>query len=206
MKYFFSLLTALSLLLQGSCPSNTLSIQNPSFEQVSGSPHATSCGAEYYPVPGWSGQIHALQLSNPNPCYIAVPPPDGQTVGYAGYGGSFSQTLMATPAQFQDFVHGGPAEGVYTLTFWVANYFPHYPGQYDVEVSFGTQQLCESYGWGTGAFTKVTMICPASQHLVSGNSEPGGGPAQGSNPFVITFTVNGWILLFDNVSMTFTPQ
>lgn len=131
---------------------------------------------------------------------------------YAGYGGTFSQTLSMTPKQVQEFYPGYFHDGMYMLGFSVANWFPSYPGYYTVEIDFGTQELCESSGWGTSTFSQVTISCPGSSYIVADKSLPGGGKVQGAQPFVIRFTVNdgsangGWPLLFQNVTLTFTPE
>jgi len=132
---------------------------------------------------------------------------------YAGYGGSFSQDLGISPRTVQAPSPGWQygTEGTYTLTFSEVNYFPPYPGKYDVEITFGTQQLCEGYGWGTSRTQKVTVVCPSSNYMVLGKSLPGGGPEQGMNNLVLTVTVNdgsangGWPVVFNDFSLTFTP-
>ena len=138
----------------------------------------------------------------------------GTPVAYAGYGGTFSQDLGISPRTVQKPSPGWPygTEGVYVLTFSVANYFPSYPGYYSAEIDFGTQELCEASGWGTYHFSQVTLTCPCSNYIVLAKALPGGGPVQGSNDLVIHFTVNdgsangGWPVLFEDVSLTFTPN
>lgn len=124
----------------------------------------------------------------------------------AGYGSSFSQTLSTTPAQLQEYKLGYTIEGTYILKLSVVNYFPSYPGYYTAEVSFGTQELCETSGWGTKSFTEVTLVCPGPGYLIVDKALPLGGPVQGQQPLVIKFSVNGWTELFDNVSLSFTPE
>jgi len=205
------LATSLCLLwmAQGGQQSVVVPIQNPSFETVLSPPGypSDSCGLRGPSVSGW--QIGAgsgvFQPTNLNTCGIALPP-DGATVAIAGYGSKFSQTLSTTPSQLQEYRPGYASDGVYTLKFSVANYFPTYPGYYEAKVSFGTQELCETSGWGARTFTQVTLVCPASAYIVIDKSLPGGGLVQGKSNLAVTFTAPGWTLLFDNVSLSFTPN
>lgn len=188
-------------------------IENSSFEPASpltppGYP-SDQCGIRSSTVPGWTfgAGSGVIQLFNPNPCGIALPP-DGATVAIAGYGSRFSQNLGISPLIVQKPSPGWKyvTEGNYTLNFSVANYFHNYPGYYTAEIDFGTQELCEASGWGTGNFSRVTLTCPGPGYLVIDKSLPNGGPVQGSQNFVVKFSVNGWTLLFDNMSFTFTPN
>lgn len=156
-------------------------IENPSFEQ--------GAGWQFGPNTG------AMQFNN-------LP------VGYAGYGGAFSQTLAINPLTVQKPSPGWQyvTEGVYVLKFSVANYFPNYPGYYEAKISFGTQELCDTSGWGTRTFTEVTLACPSPGYLIVDKALPAGGPAQGSSDLAITFSAPGWTVLFDKVSLEFTPQ
>lgn len=157
-------------------------IQNPSFEQ----------GAE-----GWKfGTNSGTMQSN------------GVPVAFAGYGGAFSQDLGVSPSQLQAMPNkpGYHVEGVYALKFSVASYFPSYPGYYEAKISFGTQELCETTGWGMRTSKEITLVCPSPGYLIVDKALPAGGPAQGSNNLAITFSVNGWTLLFDDVSLNFTPE
>lgn len=124
----------------------------------------------------------------------------------AGYGSSFSQTLSMTPSQLQEYRPGYVNEGAYVLKFSIINYFPSYPGYYEAKISFGTQELCETTGWGTRAFSQITLTCPSPGYLIVDKSLPSGGPVQGQQPLAISFHVDGWIVLFDKVSLEFTPQ
>jgi hypothetical protein len=127
----------------------------------------------------------------------------------AGSGGTFSQKLGMSPAQLQEYKPGYTIEGVYALTFSVANNFPSYPGYFTVTISFGTQELCEASGWGTRTLEQVTVTGPGPGYIVINHSldENGNsGSVQGTSDLVITFRAGGWPLLFSNVSLTFTPQ
>jgi|SRR6266850_8248020 len=184
-------------------------VQNPSFEPASTLPGypADSCGLRGPTVQGWNlgSGSGVFQPANPNSCGIALPP-DGSTVALAGYGSTFSQVLSTTPSELQQLRPGYYKEGVYTLKFYVANYFPSYPGYYEAKISFGTQELCDTSGWGTRTFTQITLVCPGPSYLVANKSLPDGGPAQGSSNLAITFSALGWTVLFDDVSLEFTPQ
>jgi hypothetical protein len=128
---------------------------------------------------------------------------------YAGYGGTFYQVLTTTPAQMQEYKPGYATAGIYELKFSVANYFQSYPGYYTAEVDFGTQELCETSGWGMPSFTEIILDCPAPSYIIVDNALASNGvssPVQGQSPIAIHFTVGGWTLLFNNVSLTFTPS
>ena len=187
-KLLAIILALLSLPTQTGVQPIVVPIQNPLFEQ------GTS---------GWQfGPSSGVMQSG------------GMPVGYAGYGGSFSQTLGVTPQTIQAPSPGWTyaTEGVYVLKFSVANFYANYPGYYTAEIDFGTQELCETSGWGTIYFNQVTLTCPGSNYIVFAKALPEGGPVQGSSDLVIHFTVNtgagngGWPVLFKNVSLTFTPN
>lgn len=131
-----------------------------------------------------------------------------QSVAFAGYGSSFSQDLGVSPATIQAWP-GKPSyhkEGIYVLKFSVANYFSSYPGYYEAKISFGTQELCETTGWGTRNFKEITLVCPSPGYLIVDKALPAGGPVQGQQNLAITFSAQGWTQLFDDVSLTFTPE
>lgn len=185
-KLLFAFLMPLSLLAQAGGQPIVIPIQNPSFEQG-----ATSWN--FIPSSG------VMQLN-------------GVPVAYAGYKGSFWQDLGVSPLKIQqrpDKPQGYNYEGVYTLKFQAANYFPHYPGYYEVKLSFGTQELCEASRWGMADLTEVTLSCTSSGYLISAKSLPGGGPAQGQQNFVLTFHVDdgspngGWPVNATKFSLTF---
>jgi hypothetical protein len=132
------------------------------------------------------------------------------TLNNNGYGSMASQDLGVAPQQFQVVPPGpltpGPyVDGIYSLKFSVQNSLPHYPGYYDIKISFGSQELCETDGWGLEAVSDVTFTCPSPRYIVTGQALPGGGPAQGSSNLLITVSIPDWPLLFSNISFTFTP-
>lgn len=134
--------------------------------------------------------------------------PDGSQVLNVGYGSIASVDLGITPAQLQAYPPGTPPyarEGLYTLTFEAANFFPNYPGEYDIEIDFGTQKFAELYGWGQNLFTTVTMTCPSPAYLIIDQALPGGGPVQGAKDFTINIFNSSWPLMLKNLSLTFTP-
>jgi len=107
---------------------------------------------------------------------------------------------------------GYAIDGVYTMKFWVANRFGGYPGYFEAKISFvgapGTQELCPTEGWATRKFHEVTLVCPSPAYLVVDQwlSITGAPPADPNAHIVISFTAPGWIVLFDNISLNFTPQ
>lgn len=154
----------------------------------------------------YAGQSTSCGVTN-----ISVP----QTSFLLGGGGDNAQTLAVSPATVQapSPGHQYVTEGEYRLKFTVLNQFASYPGFYDVEVRYGTQQLCEVYGWATRVPVDITLTCPANGYLVIDQAMPGGGPVQGAQPFVLDFSVAGpstgydaWGVAFSNVSFTFTPD
>src|SRR6266480_1128566 len=176
MKTLTSILMLFSLLLQGGGQPLNIPIQNASFEQTPAI-WFTSSG-ECKGLVGWTGDLGwqfgagsgVFQPSVPSSCSNTSqpPPPTGKNIAYGGSGSQFWQTLSVSPAEMQvlpppDYFK----QGFYTLTFSVANYFPAYSGEYDVEISFGTQQLCEIYGWGIQPFAQVTMTCPGPWYIVA---------------------------------------
>jgi hypothetical protein len=184
-------------------------IQNPSFETVITPPGypGSSCGINSPTTSGWQfgpdTGVFQPDSSN-NPCKVALPP-DGVTVAYAGIDGRFHQTLSTTPSDLQEFRPGYAKDGIYTLKFSVANFFNVYPGYYEAKISFGAQELCEASGWGTRDFRQVVLACPSPGYFVVDQQLPY-GPAQGHENLVITFHVVGWTLMFDKVSLNFTPN
>ena len=125
-----------------------------------------------------------------------------------GYGQTFSQDLGVSPFSLQQQPNhlGYVNDGVYQLRFAIVGESAAYPGYYDVEVSFGTQILCEVYGWTTRKWTEVTATCPSPGYIIVDQALPSGGPVQGSKNLVFTSTVPGWGASFKNVSLTFTPE
>ena len=140
-----------------------------------------------------------------------------------GYGVPYIETLSLSPSQFQVPVVAGAIswntppygyEGVYTLTFDVQNFFPAYPGWYDVEIYFGTQKLCEVAGWGRRAVQTVSVPCGSPGYIIIDQTlgiDPGaisGGSAhvQSVEPFQITYSVPGWQLAITNVQFTWAQD
>lgn len=132
-----------------------------------------------------------------------------QTPPELGYGSSFSQDLGVTPQSIQK-TPTGYTDGVYVIHFQEQNHFPPYPGKWELELTFGTQKLCDWYGWGT-RHSSVIETCTSSAYLVIDQALPGGGPVQGGNNLVATWTVNdgsfngGWPIIFKDAWLTFTP-
>jgi len=204
----FLLLLASAFLQAGNQPI-VIPIQNPSFEQFTAPlTHIDPCGLEERTLvnfPAWkfvaapgSGGAGGLLKPNgestntkPNGCNVPLPP-DGQMVAFA-QSTTISQDLGSSPS----------VDGVYTLTFYVANYFYWYGSAYSASIviskthgSYGdTVHLCSTSGYAMGDFTKVTMTCPNQRFygdLTISLSAPAGPP--------------NWPVLFDDVTLEFTPQ
>lgn len=139
------------------------------------------------------------------------------TAFYDGYGSSHTQDLGKTPAQLQEYKPGYVHEGLYTLTFSEIEdpVNANYPGYFKFKLSFGTQDLCEPTGWGTASISQVTFVCTSPGYTVIDQSldcdqnpciagPP--GSAQGNDDLVLMDIVNGWIIDFKDVSLTFTPS
>lgn len=146
--------------------------------------------------------------------------PDGTKVVQAGYGSSFSVDLGITPVQVQKLPDGTYAKGIYTLSFLTVNGEPGYPGYFRWEIDFGTQELCDSGGWGMGAFLwngvygsfyRESFTCHSPAYIVADQALPGGGLVQGNKNLILTVTVNdgsfngGWPLVFKDAMLSFTP-
>lgn len=209
------ILFALAIFLQaGGGQPVDIPIQNPDFSQVT---------ALQYPAPDqcgsyrWGGNANGWNFgpstgffvpANPNPCGIPIPPA-GSNYAYAGSGGTFSQDLGVSPASLQEYKPGYVTPGFYTLTFFVTNKIPSYPGYFTAELDYGTQELCEISGWPTNILTQIHMVCPSPGYLIIDHELPSNGPSQGSKNFVLHFSSSaqaGWPVLATNFSLTFTPQ
>jgi hypothetical protein len=130
------------------------------------------------------------------------------------FGGIYtvSEDLGVTPVSLQKY---NPAldtyEGIYTLKFSVQNLYPKYPGYYDVAISFGSQELCETGGWAGQYVTEVTLACLSPNYIVLNKTCILGqlqctAPAQGNSDLVVTFSFYDWQLIWSNVSLTYTPR
>jgi len=200
----------------------TIPIQNASFE-VPATFHLDPGDGHYcnyvsWLIPGWQNSSGAglAQANSPLPsgCWPWTAP-DGKTVAYVGYGSSFSQDTGVRPFDLQgDPSHPGQfgyaVDGTYTLKFWVTNNFGVYPGPFEATVAFvgkpGTQKICQKYGWAAQPFQEITVICPSPRYLVVDQwlDIPGAPPADPDAHIVISFEGDGWTVLLDKVSLTFT--
>jgi len=142
-------------------------------------------------------------------CTSIIPVP---TVSFqTGYGSVFSQDLGVTPADLQFKPLDHPVDGVYVLEFTIQNLSGSYPGYYDMEVSFGSQELCSIDGWGLQTAQKITVTClgpggfNAQSVIFTPQSLTTGGPSQFNDDFMLTVKGLGWGLQFSNISFTFTP-
>jgi hypothetical protein len=173
-------------------------IENPSFEQFTAPlAYADPCGLEERTVadiPAWTftvvpGSGGAGGLLQPNgeslaarPCNIPFAP-DGGTVAFA-QNTTISQSVQV-PQQ---------PSGLYTLKFFVASYFYWYPGEYTASLSLSTfyeSPLCSISGHPVGDFKQIVLTCPVRDKL------PG--------TMTVSLFGKGWPVLFDDVSLTFTP-
>lgn len=176
-----------SLLMQGGGQPIVVPIQNPSFEEH-GTPTTSDgfqhCGQVYYNIPGWHFSAGGVtQVATPKTCDIATPP-DGSSVANAGWGSTISQDVG--PA-----LHG---DGVYTLKFYVADYFYWYMGTYKASLFLGPYEICSTSGYAMGDFTQVTLVCP-DQRLGAGRLK------------IVFAGTNGFPVVFDDVSpLLFTPE
>lgn len=199
-KVLFTIFTA--MMAQAGPPPINITIQNPSFEQptrVSGP--TQDCGFGGYEVPGWIGNVFAFRLAAGNPCKIASPFPDGQ---YAAYlvNSTMSQDLGIKPA-----------DGMYVLHFWIANYNYWYATPYHAALAVGDKppvpgfvptlkESCYTSGWAQGDFTEITLIC-LSQRVAAVHLNASGNlnivfSSEGPNG-------NYWPVLIDKVSLPFIP-
>lgn len=172
-------------------------IQNPSFEQApTRAFNQDPCGPWIWEIPGWTvakilptgAGDGILQPTEPSPvnngnCLGGISPaPDGITVAYlSGY--SMSQNLGTAPGN----------DGVYTFTIYVADRFYWYSAHYSASIQLGTDTICSISGEARGDFTEVPIVCPVQKNPTL-------------RELTITITGDGqWILLVDNISLTFTP-
>lgn len=200
LSIWFTLPLSCALLIPAAdAQSVAIPIQNPSFEQITVPLTSMSpCGPverDVDNIPSWKfvvapGSGGAGGLLQPNGADVVdvcnVPlAPDGKTIAFA-QNTTISQTVQL-PAQ---------PVGVYVLKFWVANYFYWYAGRYTVSLGLTTVSdgpLCSNSGHPVGDFTQMTLTCPVRDY-----------PA--ATMTVSLSSDNNWPTLFDNVSLTFTPE
>jgi hypothetical protein len=204
-------------------------IQNPSFEQpvdftgqFGGGGTSDRCGSYYWNIPGWSSTAGTFEPVEPNnPCLIKAPP-DGSQVAYGQAGATFTQDTGAIPSVLQ----AASGDGLFTLSFYVDSYTWGYPGYYEAKVLYGSsqhvagqpdainaQELCEADGWATHHWTLVSISCPSPYYIVYDRwpdwfnvLESNNAPFDPNAHVILSFTAPGWMVMFDSVSLTFTPQ
>lgn len=176
-----SLALILTAFAQVGQPINVL-IKNPSFEQY-GSTTQGPCGPQAALVPGWNSSlgtgVFVPDLSIQG-CDMSAPP-DGKAVLLIGPGYSISQDIPAPASQ---------PRGTYLLTVQVANYAFEYQGEYTVTLAIGSL-ACSASGYAIGQFTQIPVVCSLR------DSPPA--------PLRITLAGEYENLMFDKVSLTFTP-
>jgi len=217
MKYL-TLLFLLSFSQGGGSQTVTVPVHNPSFEIHAPFTYGDQCGVKGgwagVPVSGWqfSNGASAFQPTQPNPCGIrAFPLPDGSTVALAGAYTGTSTISQDTGVKASDFftMYG---DGVYTMTFYVANYFNVYPGFYQAKLLIEEHELCATEGWGTPNWTQITLVCPAPSYSIVDQwvpPDPTPEPSELNYHLIISFAAVGphaWPVLFDDISLTFTPK
>lgn len=181
---------ALLIALQIASTPTVVPIQNASFEVSTVLPDTSTCGkSTWQNIPGWkftqpSGSAYGVIA------WTCEAPPDGKNVAFLAYGASMSQDLGIKPQA-----------GIYTLKFWVANWFYSYFAGYTTTITEGTRAVCSTSGLATGDFTEITLVCPVSGYIA--NNDKGW-----SSPGNLVLSVSNsqeWPLLVDNFSLTFTP-
>lgn len=199
-----------------------IQIQNPSFERL---PSATithdPCFDSIRAVPPswvltyrdpiWGG----IEVRKPlvgNSCLTPMPP-DGSWILLVA-SSTISQDTGIKPSSLESSASG--ADGDFMMTFLVANEFTVYPGYYEAAIIFGTidpvthivsgHELCSIDGWAKWQFKEVSLPCSFPGYLL-GNWPDGSGKADPNAHIIISLShIKGWPVLFDNVSLTFTPQ
>lgn len=186
-----ALLLMFASLLQSQ--SITIPIQNPSFESPSSSPFTGSlqCGqAEWWDVPGWlTPQVPGANTSAGTIAWTCQAVPDGKAVAFL-VNGQMSQDLGILPQT-----------GIYDLKLSLANWFYSYPAEYVVSLLIGTKPVCSLSGYGLGDFTEITLPCLVPGYIAV-DHRLGFTPG---NLGIMVQEAGGWMLLIDNVSLTFTP-
>lgn len=133
--------------------------------------------------------------------------PDGNIL--AGYGGTFTQDTHYKASDLQRLPNGEYGNGLYVMTFSAKNYLFSYPGYYEAKLSLGDHELCKAEGWGIGPWAKATLVCPTSNYLVEYGWPVGQFTTADLNAHIlISFSGNGWPLLFQgkSISLTFMPE
>lgn len=185
-----------SLLLQAGGQAVAIPIRNASFEAPAGR-YGVPDWTVTVNLPGWGAS--AVQPKSPNP----VPAPDGNSVAYVG-NSTLSQDLGVKASDLQAVSR----DGIYTLTFYVGNHFGVYPGYYEAKISIGKHELCPISGWATQKWTRVVLSCPAPGYLVFDQWVYPDTTPENSHPdnLILSLSVSGWQLLFDDIQLTFAPQ
>lgn len=193
-----------------------ISIQNPSFEDHGAVLYPWFCGGSITlagaPFPGWdsySARVLAPASPRLSSCDFSNPP-DGKQMAMIQLG-YISQDLGDIRAILPHDVNTGETNGVLRLRFSVANYFYWYRGHYSASLlltqSDAHVTLCSTSGWGLGDFTEVTLTCPEQRafgHLIikfESNSDQTFVPDFPGVPATLNYQ-----MLFDDVSLTFTPE
>lgn len=199
----------------------TINIQNPSFEQLPSSAVTNSiCFDSIRAVPPswvvtfrdpiWGG-VEARKPFASNPCLTPMPP-DGSWILLVA-SSTISQDTGVKPSSLESGASG--ADGDFMMKFWVANEDTVYPGYYEAAIVFGTidpithivsgHELCSIDGWAKWRFKEISFPCSFPGYLL-GDWPDGSGKVDPNARIIISLShIKGWPLLFDNVSLAFTP-
>jgi len=191
---------------------SNIAIKNQSFELpvnlhgvVTDPPNCGTYEGDGNGIPGWIEQHIVGGSGGGIARWTCQSVPDGSQAAYLGYGMRMVQDL-GVQAQ----------AGIYTLKFYVANWFLYYPGPYVATIWVGgldipnngvrySNQICTTTGFALYEFEPVTLTCLMPSFIAPTNN--GFGWQNFNNgDLVISFDGNGWPVLFDNVSLTFTPN
>lgn len=186
-------------------------VKNPSFEQLNSPlvPFSPCESRAPYDNPDWIFEYDSEIIK---PC---ITPPDGSNAVLVQNSRIYQDTGVK-PSDLQPPGVGG-ATGLYEFKFWVANYFTVYPGYYEADITIGTidpvtkaikgHELCSADGWATQHFIEVMLMCPSPDYLLGKWPDELPGPADPNAHIIVSLShTKGWQLLFDNVSLTFTPS
>jgi hypothetical protein len=176
----------------------------------------------------WSGNSTLRPSGNPtgsNPCRVATPVPDGANAAQL-LNNRILQDLGVKFSDIQKSPQGTCCiDGLYVMKFSLTTVFGPYSGYYEAHVSLGNtdangvihvgEDLCYTTGWSTQKWNQVILTCPAPGGLIA-NPWPGPAgfdPRGGHDDVILSLSEGpddrgqvGWQLLFDDVSLTFTPQ
>lgn len=195
---------------QGQLPAAIdIAIQNRSFETPIDLPEIVTdpagCGNYVHDIPGWIAEpLPPIAGGGGVVRWTCGPLPDGSMAAFLGYGMRMVQDLHI-PAQ----------PGVYTLTFYVGNWFGPYTGPYAADLWVGgvdipnqgtrfANPICHTSGYALYEFTPITLVCPMPGYIAPNNGFNWLNFNNGD--LLISIDGTGWTVLVDKVSLQFVPQ